>query len=137
QQGKQGGTQGSHASCKADAAYPFFHACNLGFQRRRGRRALAGISKAGLALKDRSQLTRILKPELGRRVQWLMNSAMLRAPATVRVQGGGNKAVFFHDRFQAHNACTHRQRRLSFARLTANYLLSGEAADETRRFLYK
>uniref|UniRef100_A0A1I8AEQ0 Aminotran_1_2 domain-containing protein n=1 Tax=Steinernema glaseri TaxID=37863 RepID=A0A1I8AEQ0_9BILA len=82
QQGKQGGTQGSHASCKADAAYPFFHACNLGFQRRRGRRALAGISKAGLALKDRSQLTRILKPELGRRVQWLMNSAMLRAQAT-------------------------------------------------------
>jgi hypothetical protein len=53
------------------------------------------------------------------------------------VQGGGNTAVFFHDRIQAHTACTHRQRRLSFARLTANYLLSGEAADETRRFLYK
>jgi len=98
---------------------------------------LTGIGKAGLALKDRSQLTRILKTELGRWVQWLMDSAMLRAQATVRVQGRGNKAVFFHDRFQAHNACTHRQRRLGFARLTANYLLSGEAADETRRFLYK
>ena len=98
QQGQEDRGQRRHAGGEHDGAPATFHLRQLGFQRGRCRRALAGVVEAALdrALEHADQVFHLLEAELRGRVDGLVQAAVFDGIAAVGVDEGGGEAFCFH-----------------------------------------